>query len=1297
MDIKINLDRDFEMTYDTLQKEYGSDMARLNGFDDPQLSYTDFIDNFVDKQTVADASIDGNANVGHKDIVSLENEMSKPHSKLLAFNKIFYELKKKYGYATAVEWLRNEWDGHFYLHDAYNTTYKPYCLRGDTEFITADGVKTLSEMCGNDVTVLNKNHGWEHGVVKCFGEDTIWEITLSYYGSTKTVYATGNHKWFVYDSDMMGKSICPTCELRSNDRIPKNNTKDWATVNPSSIGVAHGFFIGDGYKSGNRANFCGDKIALIPYFSPCNVSGDEKEYNVCGIPNFFCDLPSISETKSYLLGWLSGFFAADGCIGKDGTCVLTSCNYGYIKFARDVCAKLGMPVWDIRTQLRTSNLTNQAGEVYYLTLSKECLRDDFFIRPSHKENFRKWTSNYADGRNHRDYWRVVSVKKTNMVEPVYCVETDSTGSFTLTGGVLTHNCFAYDIEPLVQKGLCFIDNFNAKPPQHLTTFTDFVAEFVSWTCNRSSGAVGLPSFLIYSFYFWMKDCKDGYFISSPEYYRDQSFQEIIYRLNQPYLRSGIQSAFTNFSIFDRSYLEALFGGKEYPDGTFIIDYIDGILEYQKAFMDVVSEVRVQNMMTFPVLTYALLRKDGKFVDEDFAKWCCSHNMKWGDSNFFVSDDVTSLSNCCFMGNQQTLTKSSNGVNLMSFKDLYSSPYKQYKQNFTVLHNGNWVKGKVIRVPARQFYKVTTSNKKEIIVTDDHINPTLRGDVRTCELTTDDYIMFNTKPLNAPHETDEKLSYEQGYLIGMYLGDGSMQDENNTNLTTTVHLSLNEEKYKSAVNIVAKAIGEDKIKLGKTYNNVYPVSIRDNAIAEFIRRFVHGKYSFEKTLNMDCILQSIEFRRGILDGYYATDGGNSNRMYTTSSKLVEDIECLCTSLGMNTVIDVSDRAGENNVVIRGSAYNRNYPVYCIRWYETYRRSQNNQYKWRNNSLYFKIESIEKIKSNEQYSYCFEMENEEEPYFTLPNGVITHNCRLKSDIKNLGYFNSVGGTALEVGSIKVNTINLARLAYECDTTEEYLEKLKEETNLCLKVLDRVRHIILRNVDKGLLPNYSEQIINAEKQYNTIGIIGLYEALQKYGFVDRDQLGNVVYTDGGIEFARDIMDVLNETKDEFTKDLKYMANIEQIPGERAASILMQKDKMIFPGEAYELPLYGNQWIPLGVKTTLYEKIRISAILDNACNGGSIAHINLDAPLTDFDTAWKLLNYVADEGVQYFAFNLRISACKHNHGFYGNTCPICGEPVATTYQRIVGFLVPTNTYSKERKEEFAMRDWFVIGDDLL
>ena len=116
------------------------------------------------------------------------------------------------------------------------------------------------------------------------------------------------------------------------------------------------------------------------------------------------------------------------------------------------------------------------------------------------------------------------------------------------------------------------------------------------------------------------------------------------------------------------------------------------------------------------------------------------------------------------------------------------------------------------------------------------------------------------------------------------------------------------------------------------------------------------------------------------------------------------------------------------------------------------------------------------------------------------------------------------------------------------------------------------------------------------------------------------------------------------------------------------MEKDKLFFPDEAYELPLYGNQFIPLGVKCTIQEKIRLSALLDRACNGGSIAHINIDAPFASFESAWDALNYVARSGVVYFAFCTRISACESNHGFYGDTCPICGKPKVTTYQRIVG-----------------------------
>mgnify|MGYP003290018377 CR=1 FL=1 len=81
-----------------MQEAYGEEMAKINGFADVQLSYTDFIDNFIDKDTVADVSVDGNANVGNKDMRTLMNEMPKPHRKLLSFHKIYYELNKKYGF-----------------------------------------------------------------------------------------------------------------------------------------------------------------------------------------------------------------------------------------------------------------------------------------------------------------------------------------------------------------------------------------------------------------------------------------------------------------------------------------------------------------------------------------------------------------------------------------------------------------------------------------------------------------------------------------------------------------------------------------------------------------------------------------------------------------------------------------------------------------------------------------------------------------------------------------------------------------------------------------------------------------------------------------------------------------------------------------------------------------------------------------------------------------------------------------------------------------------------------------------
>lgn len=206
-------------------------------------------------------------------------------------------------------------------------------------------------------------------------------------------------------------------------------------------------------------------------------------------------------------------------------------------------------------------------------------------------------------------------------------------------------CWANDLTRLATEGLFFLDNYNNEAPKHMTTYFDDVIEFVSFLSNRQSGATGLPNVLIWAWYFWKKDVEEGYYMKDPDYYKRQQFQKFIYRLNQPFLRID-QSAFTNISIFDRPYLESLFGGMEFPDGTFAIDHIEDLVDFQKVFMDVVAEIRTTNMFTYPVLTYSLYYKDGKFIDEEFARWASNHNIKWSDSNFFVSDNIGILSNCC---------------------------------------------------------------------------------------------------------------------------------------------------------------------------------------------------------------------------------------------------------------------------------------------------------------------------------------------------------------------------------------------------------------------------------------------------------------------------------------------------------------------------------------------------------------------------------------------------------------------------------------------------------------------------
>lgn len=271
---------------------------------------------------------------------------------------------------------------------------------------------------------------------------------------------------------------------------------------------------------------------------------------------------------------------------------------------------------------------------------------------------------------------------------------------------------------------------------------------------------------------------------------------------------------------------------------------------------------------------------------------------------------------------------------------------------------------------------------------------------------------------------------------------------------------------------------------------------------------------------------------------------------------------------------------------------------------------------------------------------------------------------------------------------------RIAIEAECNEKkYLTLLRRRAELCCKVLDRVRHIIKRNVEKGLLPNYQAGMLEMDKQYNTMGILGLYEVIEAFGYIQTDEFGCVSYTEDGMAFAEKVFETLNDVKDNFTDE--YSINIESVPAERAAVVLCQKDNLLY--ECEDKFIYSNQWIPLSTKCTIQEKLRVSAILDQKCSGGAIAHINLESNFPNKDMAWDMLNHIAQSGVIYFAFNTRICECINHHGFIGlSRCPTCNEPVHDTYQRVVGYLAPSRAYSKDRMREFTARQWYDYADTL-
>jgi ribonucleoside-triphosphate reductase len=142
----MTLDRQFKNKLEELHDKYGTEMMEIEGMSPEQLDTCKFFKEFLNTDTVADATTDDNANVTDKNINTMQKEANKPFTRLLSRNKLYIELKEEFGKEVADDYLESVVSGELYEHDSYDSSYKPYCYSFSLKKIVEKGLYFLKEM-----------------------------------------------------------------------------------------------------------------------------------------------------------------------------------------------------------------------------------------------------------------------------------------------------------------------------------------------------------------------------------------------------------------------------------------------------------------------------------------------------------------------------------------------------------------------------------------------------------------------------------------------------------------------------------------------------------------------------------------------------------------------------------------------------------------------------------------------------------------------------------------------------------------------------------------------------------------------------------------------------------------------------------------------------------------------------------------------------------------------------------------------------------------------------------------------
>lgn len=229
--------------------------------------------------------------------------------------------------------------------------------------------------------------------------------------------------------------------------------------------------------------------------------------------------------------------------------------------------------------------------------------------------------------------------------------------------VLKQYCMAVSLYPLLTEGVGNIDGVTPSEPNDLQSFSGQITNLIFLLSSQCKGAVAVGEYFIALNYYVVKEFGDKWYekldceASSPHCLikrtvRDnilKAFKQFVWGVNQPAGNRSYQSPFTNISYYDHTYFTSLFGEFCYPDGSkpewIAIDTL------QCMFMKWFNQIRLKQVLTFPVETFAMVHNGDDIIDLNY-KQLCAEMYAEGHSFFtYISDSADSLASCCRLRNE----------------------------------------------------------------------------------------------------------------------------------------------------------------------------------------------------------------------------------------------------------------------------------------------------------------------------------------------------------------------------------------------------------------------------------------------------------------------------------------------------------------------------------------------------------------------------------------------------------------------------------------------------------------------